>query len=190
MRPLLYIFTLALLISCQSSHVSEEELLQSINSTPMIYTVECVAQTSVVERSSRFNGLLGQRTAIIPVEANIKAGIDLSKLDHIRIEDGKAYITLPQPTIEIESTKVLNDQVVTSVSPLRSNFTADELAELASKGRQAIESKLYEYDLINPAQEQAEAIVAGIVRKLGLEPVFERRRIYENPELLRFINQH
>lgn len=190
MKPQFYIFTLALLISCQSSKVSEEELLQSINSTPMIYTVECVAQTSVVERSSRFNGLLGQRTAIIPVEANIKAGIDLSKLDNIRIADGKAYITLPQPTIEIESTKVLNDQVVTSVAPLRSNFTADELAELATKGRQAIESKLYEYDLINPAQEQAEAIVAGIVRKLGLEPVFERRRIYENQELIRFINQH
>lgn len=189
MKPLFYIFSLMLLISCQSSQVSEEELLQSINSTPMIYTVECVAQTSVVERSSRFNGLLGQRTAIIPVEANIKAGIDLSKLDKIRIEDGKAYITLPQPIIEIESTKVLNDQVVTSVALLRSNFNADELAELAAKGRQAIESKLYEYDLINPAQEQAEAIVAGIVRQLGLEPVFERRRIYENQELIRFIHQ-
>ena len=189
MKPMIYILVSALLAACQAPHISEEQLRQSINSTPMIYTLECVAQTSVVERTDRFSGLLGQRTAIIPVEATIKAGIDLSKLDNVRIEDGRAYITLPQPIIEIESTKVLNDQVVTSVAPLRSRFSADELAEIAAKGRQAIESKLYEYDLINPAQEQAEAIVAGIVRQLGLEPVFERRRIYENQELIRFINQ-
>jgi len=187
MKKLIYISMLILLSAC-GKVITEQELLQSINSTPMIYTVECVAQTSVVERSNRVMGLLGQRTAIIPVQANIKAGIDLSKLDKIRISEGKAYITLPPPVIEIESTKVLNDQIVTSVAPLRSDFSADELAGIAAKGRGEIEKKLYEYDLINPAQEQAEAIISGIVRKMGLEPVFERRPVYENQELIRFIH--
>ena len=182
-----YIFVCFVLTACMGSGVSEEDLLQSINSTPMVYTVECMAQTCVVERSDLLSSLLGQRTAIIPVQANIKAGVNLSKINNVRIAEGKAYITLPPPTIEIESTKVLNDQIVTSVGPLRADFSADELTEIANKGRNAIEEKLNDYGLIDPAQDQAEVIIANIVRKMGLEPVFERRSVYENQELIRFV---
>ena len=187
MKRIVYIFICLALTACMGSGFSEEDLLQSINSTPMVYTVECMAQTCVVERSDLFSSLLGQRTAIIPVQANIKAGVDLSKISNVRIAEGKAYITLPPPTIEIESTKVLNDQIVTSVGPLRPDFSADELTEIANKGRNAIEEKLNDYGLIDPAQDQAEVIIANIVRKMGLEPVFERRSVYENQELIRFV---
>ena len=112
-----------LMISCGGRQVSEEELLRSINTTPMLYTVQCVAQTTVIERSSRAMDWLGQRTAIIPVEANIKAGIDLSQLKNIRISGKTVYITLPDPVIEIESTRIRNDEIVTSVAPLRFDFT-------------------------------------------------------------------
>ena len=188
MKRGVYIFICLALTACMGPGISEGDLLQSINSTPMVYTVECMAQTCVVERSDLFSSLLGQRTAIIPVQANIKAGVDLSKISNVRIAEGKAYITLPPPTIEIESTKVLNDQIVTSVGPLRADFSADELTEIANKGRNAIEEKLSDYGLIDPAQDQAEVIIANIVRKMGLEPVFERRSVYENQELIRFVN--
>jgi len=174
--------------SCSGSSISEHELLNSINRTPMFYPVECVAQTSVVEESNRIGGLFGQRTAIIPVQANIKAGIDLSKLNKVRIEGKKAYITLPNPIIEIESTRVLNDQIVTSVAPLRSDFTTEELTQIAQRGRMAIEKKLYEYDLIEPAQAQAENVIAAIVKQMGLEAVFEKRPVYENDDLIKFVN--
>ena len=90
------------LSSCGGKQVSEEELLRSINTTPMLYTVQCVAQTTVIERSSPALDLFGQRTAIIPVEANIKAGVDLSQLKNLRISGKTVYITLPDPVIEIE----------------------------------------------------------------------------------------
>ena len=123
-----------LMISCGGRQVSEEELLRSINTTPMLYTVQCVAQTTVIERSSRAMDWLGQRTAIIPVEANIKAGIDLSQLKNIRISGKTVYITLPDPVIEIESTRIRNDEIVTSVAPLRFDFTNEELAQIAHNG--------------------------------------------------------
>lgn len=185
---MIYIATLALLASCSSKNISERDLLNSINRTPMIYPVECVAQTSVVEESSPIGGLLGQRTAIIPVQANVKAGIDLSKLNKLHIEGNKVYITLPNPVIEIESTRILNDQIVTSVAPLRSDFTTEELTQIAQQGREAIEKKLYEYDLIEPAQAQAENIIAAIVKQVGLEAVFEQRPVYENDDLIKFVN--
>ena len=171
-----------LLISC-GRQVSEEELLRTINTTPMLYTVQCVAQTTVIERSSPAMDLFGQRTAIIPVEANIKAGIDLSQLKNIRISGKTVYITLPDPVIEIESTRILNDEIVTSVAPLRSDFSNDELAQIARKGTEAIRSDLGKYNLVEPAQQQAEVIIAAIVSRMGMEAVFENRQQYENREL-------
>lgn len=182
MRILLVIL-LVLLASCGGRQVSEEELLRSINTTPMLYTVQCVAQTTVIERSSPALDLFGQRTAIIPVEANIKAGIDLSQLKNIRISGKTVYITLPDPVIEIESTRILNDEIVTSVAPLRFDFTNDELAQIARKGTDAIRNDLGKYNLVVPAQEQAELIIANIVGRMGYEAVFENRQQYENREL-------
>jgi len=178
-----YLLVCLLMASCVGGQVSEEELLRSINTTPMLYTVQCVAQTTVIERSSPAMSLLGQRTAIIPVEANIKAGIDLSQLKNIRISGKTVYITLPDPVIEIESTRILNDQIVTSVAPLRFDFTNDELAQIARKGTDAIRNDLGKYNLVEPAQEQAEVIISTIVKRMGLEAVFEKRQQYENREL-------
>ena len=172
-----------LLMSCGGRRLSEEELLHSINTTPMLYTVQCVAQTTVIERTSQAMGVFGQRTAIIPVEANIKAGIDLSQLKNIRISDKKVYITLPDPVIEIESTRILNEQIVTSVKGFRSDFSNDELAQIARKGTDAIRNDLGKYNLVVPAQEQAELVIAAIVSRMGYEAVFENRPKYENREL-------
>ncbi len=190
MKRLIYLIGFLLLLSCSSRQVSEEELLHSINTTPMLYTVQCVAQTTVIERSAPIKGLFGQRTAIIPVEANIKAGIDLSKLSKIRISGKKVYITLPDPVIEIESTRILNDEIVTSVAPLRFNFTHDELAQIARKGTDAIRSDLEKYNLVVPAQEQAEMVIASIVSRMGMEAVFENRPQYENQELFNLSSRY
>ena len=169
--------------SCVSRQVSEEELLRSINTTPLLYTVQCVAQTTVIERSSPAAAWLGQRTAIIPVEANIKAGIDLSQLKNIRISGKTVYITLPDPVIEIETTRILNDEIVTSVAPFRFDFSNEELTQIARKGTDAIRNDLGKYNLVVPAQEQAEVIISSIVNRMGLEAVFENRQQYENREL-------
>lgn len=183
LKRIIYIVLCMLMASCVGRQVSEEELLRSINTTPMLYTVQCVAQTTVIERSSPAMSILGQRTAIIPVEANIKAGIDLSQLKNIRISGKTVYITLPDPVIEIESTRILNDEIVTSVAPLRFDFSNDELAQIARKGTEAIRSDLGKYNLVVPAQEQAEVIISSIVGRLGMEAVFENRQQYENREL-------
>lgn len=182
-KRIIYIVACLLMTSCVSRQVSEEELLRSINTTPLLYTVQCVAQTTVIERSSPAAAWLGQRTAIIPVEANIKAGIDLSQLKNIRISGKTVYITLPDPVIEIESTRILNDEIVTSVAPLRFDFSNEELTQIARKGTDAIRNDLGKYNLVVPAQEQAEVIISSIVNRMGLEAVFENRQQYENREL-------
>lgn len=185
MKQLINLAICLLLLSCGNRPVSEEELLHSINTTPMLYTVQCVAQTTVIERSSPAMEIFkfGPRTAIIPVEANIKAGIDLSQLKNIRISGKTVYITLPDPVIEIESTRILNEQIVTSVKGFQSDFSNDELAQIARKGTDAIRNDLGKYNLVVPAQEQAELVIAAIVNRMGYEAVFENRPKYENQDL-------
>jgi hypothetical protein len=85
--------------------------------------------------------------------------------------------------IEIESTRILNEQIVTSVKGFRSDFSNDELAQIARKGTDAIRNDLGKYNLVVPAQEQAELVIAAIVSRMGYEAVFENRPKYENREL-------
>lgn len=187
---LLTIIVAFLFTACEDRKVSENDLLQAIRTTPMLYTVQCVAQTTVVERSSKIKDLFGQRTVVVPVEANIKAGIDLSALSAVKIEDKTVYITLPDPVIEIESTHILRDKIVTSVAPLRSAFKDDELSAIAGKGVENIKENLDRYDIVVPAQEQAEMVLAAIANKFGLTAVFRERPVYEKHDLVDFVKSH
>ena len=120
LTPILLLAAL-LVASCGKSRVSESELKSEISRIPMIYTVEAVAQVNIEETDAETSLLsfFGNRNIIVPIKANLKAGIDLSKLDDISIEGDKVYITLPDPVIEIESTKILHDQMITDVTGFR-----------------------------------------------------------------------
>ena len=130
LTPILLLAAL-LVASCGKSRVSESELKSEISRIPMIYTVEAVAQVNIEETDAETSLLsfFGNRNIIVPIKANLKAGIDLSKLDDISIEGDKVYITLPDPVIEIESTKILHDQMITDVTGFRDDFkSSDPLA--------------------------------------------------------------
>lgn len=188
--PLLLLAAL-MTVGCGKNRASENELRSEISRIPMIYTVEAVAQVNIEETDAETSLLsfFGNRNIIVPVKANLKAGIDLSKLDDISIEGDKVYITLPDPVIEIESTKILHDQIIADVTGFRDEFKSGEEAKLAKIGREKIEANLSKYGLIEPAQEQAEQILTGIVGKLGYTACFKARPTYSEKDLVTFIKQ-
>ena len=110
---------------------------------------------------------------MIPVTAQVKAGIDLSKLKDVRMEGEDIYLTLPAPFIEIESSEIRHDEVQTSVGLLRSNFTQDEFSQFANRGRRSIEQALPGMGLVEQCQEQARTMLSLMIRKLGKNPVIE-----------------
>jgi len=190
LTPILLLAAL-LVASCGKSRVSESELKSEISRIPMIYTVEAVAQVNIEETDAETSLLsfFGNRNIIVPIKANLKAGIDLSKLDDISIEGDKVYITLPDPVIEIESTKILHDQMITDVTGFRDDFKSSEEAKLAKVGREKIEANLSKFGLIEPAQDQAEQILTGIISKLGYTASFKARPTYSEMELVKFIKR-
>ena len=99
----------------------------------------------------------------------LKAGVDLSRIETVIIDrsDNSIHITLPPPVIEIESTAIDNSRIVTEVAPFRYDFSEDEIARIALKGRDRIKEALPQMDLVRPAQEEAARMLAGICEKLG-----------------------
>ena len=170
---------------------NEEELLSEISRLPMLYTVE--AEVEVLVEGHGKNGtaewktMFGSRDIIVPVRAYLKAGIDLSKMTDVEVKGDKVYVSLPDPVIEIESTEIPWEKVVTSVSGLRDKFSNREKEFLTRKGRIKILEDMGNLDLIQPAQEHAEQIVSNLIRGMGYKPVLRARPIYDEREIIRFV---
>ena len=164
--------------SCDSGikPASKEELKGAISKLSAIYTVEAIAEVTIesTDDNSSFNfkSFFGNRTIIIPIRANLKAGFDLSKITDLKIEGNSVSVTLPEVLIEIESTKILHDKIISDVSGFRSDFSGQEEAEISQLGRKKIEDNLSKFGLKEPAQEQAKVILTGIIKKLGYTNVF------------------
>ncbi len=169
----------------------EEKLLSEINRLPMLYTVEADVEVLVEGHgqngTAEWKSVFGSRDIIVPVKAHLKAGIDLSKMVDVEVEGDKVYVSLPDPVIEIESTEIPWERVVTSVSGLRDKFSNREKEFLTRKGRVRILEDMGSLDLIQPAQEHAEQIVSNLIRGMGFTPVFKARPIYDEREIIRFV---
>jgi len=174
---------MVLLVSAcsNSGKPDKEQIRYAINQTPMIYTVEAVAQVYVESKDTKesVKSYFGDRTVVVPVKANVKAGIDLSKIQDINVQGDVVHVTLPDPFIEIESTEIVYEDMAINVSGIRGGFKDEEITGIAALGKDKIVENLPYMDLIEPAQQQAEAILYGIGQKLGVKIVFEPRPVYD-----------
>lgn len=191
MRIILLMLLTAAILSC-GKRVNEDQLRSEVTAIPMLYTVEAEVQVMVEGHgrngANEWKALFGKRDIIIPVKANVKVGIDLSKLTDIDIQGDKVYITLPDPVIQLESTQVLWDEVVTDVSGMRDRFSATEKEFLTKQGKEKIMAQLPDMDLVLPAQEHAEQVIGNLIAALGYKAVFRARPIYEEFDFVRLIN--
>lgn len=191
MRNVLLLLLTTVILAC-GSRVNEDQLRSEVTAIPMLYTVEAEVQVMVeghgLNGANEWKALFGKRDIIIPVKANIKVGIDLSKIQDIDIQGDKVYITLPDPVIQLESTQVLWDEVVSDVSGMRDHFSAKEKEFLTKQGKQKIMAQLPDMDLVLPAQEHAEQVLGNLVAALGYKPVFRARPVYEEFDFVRLVN--
>ena len=75
---------------CNSNRASEEQLRSEISRIPMLYTVEAEVEVLVEGHgengTAEWKAMFGTRDIILPVRANVKAGIDLSKITQLEID--------------------------------------------------------------------------------------------------------
>lgn len=189
MRKILPVILLVL-VACQS-HVSEKQLRNEVSAIPMLYTVEAEVQVLVEghgkDGANDWKAFFGKRDIIIPVKAHVKVGIDLSKITEMDVQGDRVYVTLPDPTIDLESTEILWDEVVSDVTGIRDQFSGKEKEFLTTKGKMKIMGELPQMDLVQPAQEHAEQVLGNLITALGYKPVFRARPVYEESDFVRLI---
>lgn len=192
---LIYIFVLAsiFITSCKdndstskSGMAPDEQLVMSVSATDRLYTTEYVVNKAVTyddivklkgtifSKDFDFTLPQGQRKIIIPMEARIKAYIDFSSFskDNVIIspDSSRIRIILPDPKVELTSTRINHTGVLTFVDFGRSRFSGAEMAELERQGRAAIIAAIPQMDIIATARHDAYSLILPMVQAMGYSP--------------------
>lgn len=189
LHSFIFAFSLPLLLSCSSSDEQEvltaEEntedisiLVNKIANCSKMYTAEVqLHKVFVAEDPSQIelpligdvNIPLGERKIAIPMNATVKAYIDLSTFskDNVKIDGKSIIIELPKPEIALTSTEIDHDEVKKNVSLLRSNFTDKEISAFSKRGREDMIKAVPKTGIIEKAQSGAAAVIVPMLQQLG-----------------------
>lgn len=112
---------------------------------------------------------LGDRKIAIPMDATLKAYVDLGAFsaDNV-VKDGKRIIViLPDPQIMLTSTKINQRGIKEYVGLVRSHFSDAEMSNYEQQGRQAIIESIPNLGIIRDAQENATRLLVPLICRMG-----------------------
>lgn len=112
---------------------------------------------------------MSSRKIAIPVDAKLKAYIDFDGFSEKNIvTDGdKIEIILPDPKVELTSSRIGHNDIKSHVSLLRSNFTDAEMADYEQQGRETIIKSIPQLGIIDMAKAGATHALVPILTRLG-----------------------
>lgn len=111
----------------------------------------------------------GNRKIAIPIDATLKSYVDFSQFSekNIRRKGGKIEIILPDPKVELTSSKIDHKAIKKRVPLLRSDFTDEEMANYEQQGRAAILNDIPRMGIIPLAQENAAKTLIPMIEQMG-----------------------
>lgn len=112
---------------------------------------------------------MGQRKIAIPMDAVLKASVDFSSFSekNIKRHGKKIEIILPDPKVELTSSKINHTEIKKQVSLLRANFSDAEMANYENQGRAAIINDIPRLGIIPMAQESAANTLIPMIVAMG-----------------------
>ena len=136
---------------------------------------------------------LGDRKIAIPMDATLKAFIDMSDFSEKNVErDGqKIIITLPDPQVTLTSSKIDQKGIKEYVGLVRSHFTDAEMADYEQQGRAAIIASIPQLGIIPTAQENAARVLIPLITQMGYQEqdiVIQFRKEYGIQDIKSLVN--
>ena len=112
---------------------------------------------------------LGDRKVAIPMDATLKAYIDFSGFTERNIErdSNKITILLPDPKVELTSTKINQKEIRSYVGLVRAGFSDEEMTRYEQQGREAIIQSIPQLGLIEMARESAARTLIPLIQQMG-----------------------
>lgn len=136
---------------------------------------------------------MGERKVAIPIDATLKAYIDFSDFSERNIErtaDGKITILLPDPQVELTSSKVNQQEIRSFVGIVRSRFSDEELTRYEQQGREAIIQSIPRLGIVDMAKASAAHALVPIIRQMGYREediTVAYRKDFKSFDISRFI---
>lgn len=190
---IIYLAAISLLLTACSTREKPEEETQQVDTIPImvmqiqkcsrLYTAEYKVHKIVTHKdemalkgtmlSKDFNVAipLGQRNVAIPMDATIKASIDFADFSDKNVHrlGDKIEIILPDPKVELTSSKINHQEVRQRVPLLRSNFTDEELSKLEKQGRASIVKDIPRMGIVEQARQSAANMLILMIEQAGFE---------------------
>ena len=112
---------------------------------------------------------LGDRKVAIPMDATLKAYIDMGEFSERNVEKagGKIIITLPDPKVMLTSSKIDQKNIKEYVGLVRSHFTDAEMTNYERQGRAAIIESIPQLGIIPTAKENAARVLVPLIMQMG-----------------------
>ncbi len=114
---------------------------------------------------------LTSRKIAIPIDATLKAYIDFNDFSEKNVirKDDKIEILLPDPKVEMTSSRINHDEIKRQVSLVRSNFSDKELVNYEQQGRMAIINSIPSMGIIDIAREGAAHALIPMIKQMGFK---------------------
>lgn len=130
-----------------------------------------VLKGSLFDRKFNVAVPMSERKIAIPVDAKLKAYVDFSGFSekNVSVRGGKVEITLPDPKVELTSTRVDHEGIRRHVPLIRSNFTDAEMAGYERQGREAIIKSIPQTGIIDMARAGATHALVPLLARLGFK---------------------
>lgn len=113
---------------------------------------------------------MGDRKVAIPIDATLKAYIDFSDFSERNIErssNGKITILLPDPKVELTSSKVNQKEIRSFVGIVRSGFSDEEMTRYEQQGREAIIQSIPRLGITDMAKASAARTLIPMIKQMG-----------------------
>lgn len=112
---------------------------------------------------------LGDRKIAIPMDATLKAYIDMSDFSEKNVErdNGKITIILPDPQVTLTSSKIDQKNIKEYVGLMRARFTDAEMSNYEQQGRAAIIASIPQLGIIQAAKINAARVLVPLISQMG-----------------------
>ena len=136
---------------------------------------------------------LGDRKIAIPMDATLKAYIDFGEFSQANIERNgdKITIVLPDPKVEMTSSKVNQKAIKEYVSIARSHFSDAEMSSYEQQGREAIIQSIPQLGIIDMARQSAAKTLIPLIEQMGFEErniTIAFRKDYQQNDIRKMLN--
>lgn len=180
--------------SSQSLQDTTEMVLTTIRDCSRLYTVEYDIHKIVLhEDTLRLNGKIMQhdfsvdvpqsaRHIAIPMDATLKAYIDMSRISKEQIlrKDSQIVVMLPTPQVVLTSSRINHSEIKQYVGLLGRSFSDAELAQYEKQGREAVLHDLPQQQIKADAMRSAENMLVPMLQRLGYAQQ-NIKVVYRNP---------